>query len=133
MKTQKFRKPLAWASLIGLLTVTSLSAQVRNLTEDEKFFYEEFDESTGVYDPFENVNRFTFEFNDFVFSNALQPLVDAYTAITPDKVEEGASNFFQNLRYRLGLRRTSCKAALKALGSRLAASRSTALSVLWAF
>ena len=103
MKTQKFRKPLAWASLIGLLTVTSLSAQVRNLTEEEAFFYEEFDESAGVYDPFENVNRIIFEFNDFVFSNTLQPLVDAYTAITPDTVEEGASNFFHNLRYPVRL------------------------------
>ena len=39
----------------------------------------------GVYDPFESVNRFTFEFNDFVFE-CPQPLVDAYTAITPDKI-----------------------------------------------
>ena len=103
MKTQKFKRPLIWASLIWLLTVMNITAQVRNLTEDEKFFYEEFDESTSVYDPFENVNRFTFEFNDFVFSNALQPLVDAYTAITPDTVEEGASNFFHNLRYPVRL------------------------------
>ena len=124
MKTQKFKSPLAWASLIGLLSVTILTAQDGKLTEDDAFFYEEFDEIAGVYDPFESVNRFTFAFNDFVFSNALQPLVDAYTAITPDTVEEGASNF---------LRRTSCKAASKALGSRLAASRLTALSVLWAF
>ena len=103
MKIQKFKRPLAWASLIGLLTVTNLTAQDGNLTEDEAFFYEEFDESAGVYDPFESVNRFTFEFNDFVFSNALQPLVDAYTAITPDTVEEGASNFFHNLRYPVRL------------------------------
>ena len=103
MKTQKFKRPLAWASLIGLLTVTNLTAQNGNLTEDEAFFYEEFDESAGVYDPFESVNRFTFEFNDFVFSNALQPLVDAYTAITPDSVENGASNFFNNLSYPVRL------------------------------
>ena len=103
MKIQKFKRLIGWASLIGLLTVTSLSAQVRNLTEEEAFFYEEFDESAGVYDPFENVNRIIFEFNDFVFSNALQPLVDAYTAITTDAVEEGASNFFHNLRYPVRL------------------------------
>ena len=57
MKTQKFKRPLAWASLIGLLSVTILTAQDDNLTEEE-FFYEEFDEIAGVYDPFESVNRF---------------------------------------------------------------------------
>ena len=103
MKTQEFKRPLAWTYLIGLLTVTTLTAKVSNLTEDEAFFDEELDESAGVYDPFESVNRFTFEFNDFVLSNALQPLVDAYTEITPDAVEEGASNFFYNLRYPVRL------------------------------
>jgi len=103
MKTQKFKRPLAWASLIGLLTVTTLTAQVRNLTEDEAFFYEEVDESADVYDPFESVNRVTFGFNDLVFSNTVQPLVDAYTSIAPDPVEEGASNFFHNLRYPVRL------------------------------
>ena len=103
MKTQKFKRPFVWASLIGLLTVTNLTAQDGNLTEDEAFFDEELDESAGVYDPFESVNRFPFEFNDFVFSNTLQPLVDTYTAITPDSVEEGASNFFNNLRYPVRL------------------------------
>ena len=103
MKTQKFKRFLSWSSVIGLLSVTNLIAQARDLTEDEAFFYEEFDGSAGVYDPFERVNRFTFEFNEFVFSNALQPLVDAYTEITPDAVEEGASNFFYNLRYPVRL------------------------------
>ena len=78
MKTQKFKRPLAWASLIGLLSVTNLTAQDGKLTEDEAFFYEEVDEGADVYDPFESVNRFTFEFNDFVFSNTIQPLVDAF-------------------------------------------------------
>ena len=103
MKTQKFKRPLAWLSFIALFAVSSLSAQVRNLTEDEAFFYEEIDESADVYDPFETVNRYTFEFNDYVFSNTVQPLVDAYTAVTPDPVEEGASNFFHNLRYPVRL------------------------------
>jgi len=103
MKTQKFKGPLAWASLIGVLTVTTLTAQVRDLTGDEEFYTSPVDESTNVYDPFESVNRFTFVFNDFVFSNTVQPLVDAYTAIAPDPVEEGASNFFHNLRYPVRL------------------------------
>ena len=103
MKTQKFKRPLACAFLIGLLSATSLTAQVRNLTEDEAFFYEEVDESAEVFDPFESVNRYTFVFNDFVFLNTVQPLVYAYTAITPDSVENGASNFFNNLSYPVRL------------------------------
>ena len=100
---QKFKCHLAWASLIGLLTVTNLTAQDGKLIEDEAFFYEEFDEIAGVYDPFESVNRFIFKGNDYVFSNTIQPLVDTYTAITPDTVEEGASNFFHNLGYPVRL------------------------------
>ena len=103
MRTQKFKRPLAWAFLTGLLSVTTLTAQIRNLTEDEEFFYEDVDESVDVYDPFESVNRFIFGFNDFVFSNTVQPLVNFYSAITPDPVEEGASNFFYNLRYPIRL------------------------------
>ena len=103
MKTQKFKRPHAWLSFIALFAVSTLDAQVRNMTEDEAFFYEEIDESAGVYDPFETVNRYTFEFNDYVFSNTVQPLVDAYTAVTPDAVEEGASNLFHNLRYPVRL------------------------------
>jgi phospholipid-binding lipoprotein MlaA len=103
MKILEFKSPLVRTSFIGLLAVTTLTAQGSNLAEDEAFFCEEVDESAGVYDPFESVNRFTFKFNDFVFSNTLQPLVETYTAITPDPVEEGASNFFHNLRYPVRL------------------------------
>ena len=103
MKILKFKSPLVWTSFIGLLTVTTLTAQDSNMAEDEAFFYEEVDESMDVYDPFESVNRVTFGFNDLVFSNTVQPLVDAYTSIAPDPVEEGASNFFHNLRYPVRL------------------------------
>ena len=103
MKIRKFKRLIGWAFLIGLLTVTSRTAEALKLTEEEAFFYEEFDESAYVYDPFENMNRIIFIFNDFVFSNALQPVVNAYTAITPDTLEEGASNFFHNLRYPVRL------------------------------
>ena len=107
MKTRKFnfssKHSLSWLALIAGLTTSTLTAQVRNLTEDEALYYEEVGESTDVYDPLENVNRYIFKFNDFVFTNAVEPLVDVYTAITPDPVEEGASNFFHNLRYPVRL------------------------------
>ena len=103
LKTQKFKQPLVLTALIGLLSVATLTAQVSTLAEDEAFFYEEVDDIREVFDPFESVNRVTFAFNDFVLSYTVQPLVDAYTAITPDPVEEGAGNFFHNLRYPVRL------------------------------
>ena len=56
-----------------------------------------------VSDPFENVNRVTFKFNDFVYMNVVQHVANGYTAITPDPVERGASNFFKNLGYPVRL------------------------------
>ncbi len=106
MKTYTFKTvqtAWAWLALIGLSSGSVLSAQVQNLTEDEAFFYEDVSETEASYDPFESLNRYTFEFNDFVYMNLLQPFVDGYTAVTPDPIEEGARNFFDNLRYPVRL------------------------------
>ncbi len=71
---------------------------------DEESFYDE-EVTTGpfVSDPLESLNRVTFEVNDFIYLNLLEPLADGYSAITPDPVEEGAMNFFANLKYPIRL------------------------------
>ena len=50
-----------------------------------------------VYDPFERVNRgvyvFNAKFDEFIFL----PIVNGYQAVTPDFLEKGVSNFFDNL------------------------------------
>jgi len=103
MKIQKFN-PITWlAALASLICASALSAQVTNLTEDESFFYEDVSPANDVFDPLEAINRYTFQFNDFVYLKVFDPLVAGYTAITPDPVERGASNFFQNLRYPVRL------------------------------
>ncbi len=102
MKTYKSKLLFASVALFGLAPVSFLSAQDSYLAEED-FYNEEVSSDSSIYDPLESVNRYTFEFNDFVYMNLLQPVVDGYTAITPDPIEEGASNFFYNLKYPVRL------------------------------
>ena len=102
MKTAHFRFACCWAALFGLVCAPALFAQDSYLSEED-FFNEVIAEEAPISDPLESLNRYTFEFNDFVYMNMLQPIADGYTAITPDPVEEGASNFFYNLKYPVRL------------------------------
>ncbi len=49
-------------------------------------------------DPYENINRKVYSFNDSVDDYVAKPVADAYKFITPDFVENGVSNFFNNLK-----------------------------------
>lgn len=49
-------------------------------------------------DPFENLNRQVFSFNETVDENVLQPVARGYVNITPEPVRTGVRNFFNNLR-----------------------------------
>lgn len=94
---------LTTALLIGACFVSnSLNAEEGFLSEED-FYGEELTSGSSISDPLESLNRYTFEFNDFVYLNMLQPLADGYQAITPDPVEKGASNFFYNLKYPVRL------------------------------
>ncbi|WP_372965539.1 VacJ family lipoprotein [Marinobacter sp.] len=48
-------------------------------------------------DPYENWNRSVFVFNDTVDSWVLRPVAQAYRTVTPDIVDRGVTNFFNNL------------------------------------
>lgn len=50
-------------------------------------------------DPFESTNRDIHAFNEGVDKALLTPVSKAYVAVTPDPVEKGVSNFFDNLDY----------------------------------
>lgn len=52
-------------------------------------------------DPWERYNRAMHEFNDAVDRSVLRPVAKGYRAVTPDPVENGVSNFFDNLTYPL--------------------------------
>lgn len=99
MEIQKYSITLVAALLAS---GSFLSAQDSFLSEDD-LFNEEVNERVSVYDPLESINRYTFEFNDYVYRNLLNPVARGYTFITPDPVEDGAKNFFRNLRYPIRL------------------------------
>ncbi|MCB1722209.1 MAG: VacJ family lipoprotein [Chromatiaceae bacterium] len=49
-------------------------------------------------DPLEPYNRAAYSFNDMVDEAVLKPLAGGYAYITPDIVDRGITNFFDNLR-----------------------------------
>lgn len=100
-------KTLPFKLLAVLFVFASLLPFAGNAAEaylSEKALYEEdLDGGIEVSDPLETVNRYTFKFNDLVYLNLVQPLAEGYQAITPDPVEKGAVNFFDNLKYPVRL------------------------------
>jgi phospholipid-binding lipoprotein MlaA len=50
-------------------------------------------------DPFEQTNRFFYDFNDGLDKVALKPLSDVYIAVLPEQVRTGLGNAFDNLGY----------------------------------
>ena len=49
-----------------------------------------------INDPFENINRVTFEFNESLDRNFLKPVAQTYSK-TPKPIKKGITNFFNNL------------------------------------
>ena len=49
-------------------------------------------------DPFENVNRSIYDFNETIDENVLEPVSRAYKEHVPEIAQDGVSNFFGNLR-----------------------------------
>lgn len=89
--------------MVLLICAAALSASAQEFLSEEVLFEEEVRGTVEIHDPFEAVNRYTFEFNDFVILNLVQPLANGYQAITPDPVEAAAGNFFTNLKYPVRL------------------------------
>lgn len=58
-----------------------------------------YDESMRISDPLEGWNRACFQFNDFFLVNIAKPVYNAYDYVTPDEIQQGASNFFHNLLF----------------------------------
>ena len=48
-------------------------------------------------DPWEGLNRSTFEFNDSLDRAILKPLAEGYTKVVPGFAREGVNNFFDNI------------------------------------
>ena len=48
-------------------------------------------------DPFEDINRKVWAFNEFLDNNLAKPTAEIYTTLAPNFVEVGMSNFFRNI------------------------------------
>ncbi|WP_426414781.1 MlaA family lipoprotein [Aestuariirhabdus sp. LZHN29] len=62
-----------------------------NLVDQEKF------ETEQVYDPWEGFNRSMYRFNYRFDRYVFLPVVDGYQYITPDIMQDGIHNFFNNI------------------------------------
>lgn len=102
MKIYIFKRIAAAIMLAVCSLNTALHAEEAFLSEED-LYDEALKNGAEISDPLEFLNRYTFAFNDFVYLNLLEPVADGYQAITPDPVEEGASNFFRNLKYPVRL------------------------------
>ena len=80
MSRQAFR---SWSWIVSLSLI--LFSQSNLLAEENEA------------DPFENVNRKIFAFNDFFDRILLKPVAKGYQFITPNFVDRGVTNFFSNL------------------------------------
>ncbi|MFA7619961.1 MAG: VacJ family lipoprotein [Thiohalomonadaceae bacterium] len=49
------------------------------------------------HDPFEQVNRSVYRFNDAVDRNLLKPVAEVYDQVVPTFISTGVSNFFSNI------------------------------------
>jgi len=90
--------------LVLIVPVLAVQSEEEDFLSEEDL-YGDFEEETvfSVSDPFESVNRVTFQFNDFVYIKIMQPISNGYQKVTPDPIERGASNFFENLAYPVRL------------------------------
>ena len=51
----------------------------------------------ATQDPFEEINRKIWTFNEYLDDNIAKPTAEIYTSITPDFIEIGITNFFRNI------------------------------------
>lgn len=85
------KQKLPWlllGSILGLVscaTTKEPSGQAQEISQNKD-------------DPYENINRKVYDFNDKLDDYVAKPVADAYKFITPDFVERGVSNFFSNLK-----------------------------------
>ncbi|MGC8119054.1 MlaA family lipoprotein [Marinobacter sp. VGCF2001] len=94
MNERKFRRwPLLVAIAVFMIPVFLKPAMAQNLQEPPVDPAMPVDSS----DPYESWNRKVFAFNDAIDRWFLRPVAQGYRAVTPDLVDRGITNFFNNL------------------------------------
>jgi phospholipid-binding lipoprotein MlaA len=100
----KIISTLLVGSVVGLTGCAS-QPENENLTPPKRTFdhIEKYGEILAVPDPLEPFNRLMYNFNARFDRYVFLPVVDGYKWITPDPVEKGISNFFDNIREPLNV------------------------------
>lgn len=82
--------------LLVLLFAVSASVQAQEEDDDFFIFDEEEDDGPSIADPFENINRSMFAFNDKLYRGVVKPVARGLRVI-PAPVRTSGANFFDNL------------------------------------
>lgn len=72
------------------------------------------------YDPFENLNRKIFNFNDFIYRKLLIPVSNGYVSLTPGPVRTGVNGVLHNLQEPLFALNHLLQADLNSAGNNVA-------------
>lgn len=75
----------------GLATMFLLAGCATSQPTEQK-------DGLGALDPYEHINRKVYAFNDAVDDYVSKPIANAYKAVTPQLVQTGVANFFNNLQ-----------------------------------
>lgn len=82
----------------GTIDHYAFSACNQDAWMDDDYSYQ-----PAIADPLEWLNRPLFQFNDFLYTNALLPLTEIYKTVVPNPVRNGVGNFFDNLKFPIRL------------------------------
>ncbi|MGR8940953.1 MAG: MlaA family lipoprotein [Gammaproteobacteria bacterium] len=91
----KSRAPLAQVFLVTSALLLTGCASTEKLAENS---VGPVSAQAGPVDPYEGFNRSMYKFNMGLDKYFFKPVADGYKFITPDFVETGVSNFFNNLK-----------------------------------
>lgn len=83
---------------------------------EESSAYEDVQETLGISDPLEPMNRFFFEVNDELYEWVLKPTTRVYMRILPLELRESFGNFFQNIASPISLVNALLQGDLKLSG-----------------
>lgn len=89
---------LAMAAVLSVVSPVSVRAAAGGEPEDLPDAASVLPRPAKDPDPWIGMNRALWNFNDALDKALLRPIARGYRAITPDLVEEGISNFFDNLQ-----------------------------------
>tara|TARA_E500000178_G_scaffold145332_1_gene144926 strand:+ start:519 stop:1259 length:741 start_codon:yes stop_codon:yes gene_type:complete len=84
-----FFKAIIINFLLLIMNFSFLNSQEYN--QNNTIIYDE------IYDPFEPLNRSILDFNFFVDDMVVSPVIKTYKSITPEPIQSGVNNFFNNL------------------------------------